>query len=130
MDIVSELAGMAKDLERCSSSPGSVLREFKDGHLKVQQAVVMMVPSRSMLNGPWRITNSQIAAAPDFQKVQVLSGLRKMVVAFDQASEAQRAQILGMPLVVNNLDKLDLMGRTCALWAQDRFEAQQRTSLV
>lgn len=81
---VSELAGMAKDLERCSSSPGSVIREFKDGHLKVQQAVVMMVPSRSMLNGPWRITSTQIAASPDFQKVQVLSGLRKMVIAFDQ----------------------------------------------
>ncbi len=77
---------MAKDLEKCAAAPEAVLREFRDGHLKVQQAVVMALPARALANsaGPWRVSEPHLARASDFHKAQILTGLRKMVVSFDQ----------------------------------------------
>jgi len=113
----SELAAMAKDLERCAAKPQAALREFKDGHLKVQQAVVMLGgpgggSAGAGLGGAWRLSEAAVASAAPFHKAQILTGLRRMVVAFDQASEAQRGLVLRMPAVVANLDKYGRVATT------------------
>ena len=67
-----------------------VLREFKDGHLKVEQAVVMLKqpdrPSSATPGGPWRVSEAALVGAADFHKAQIIGGLRRMVVAFDQVT--------------------------------------------
>jgi hypothetical protein len=101
--------------------------------LKVQQAVVMMCPGKSGAashGGPWRFTEAAVRAAAAFHKQQVLTGLRKMVVAFDHASPAQRSAVLAAPGVALNLGPLALLGAVAGAWAAARHASLQRRRLV
>ena len=109
------------------------MREFKEGFLKVQQAVVMVCPGKSGAAHakPWKLSEGAARKAADFHKQQILNGLRKMVIAFDQAPQEQRhAAFLNMPGISANLGKFVLLGAVVGAWAAARHENLQRQRMV